>query len=109
MFMKSFVRNSHKQVLAAVSVLSTFSSLITASAFAESFAVVAPAAASASRSVVTQRESFDPRAGTRAKDLPNEETTLNVAERNAGNKETLHKQETVAAKTKVAEKPADLR
>jgi hypothetical protein len=105
MFMKSFVRNSHKQVLAAVAVLSTFSSLVTASAFAESFAVVAPAAASASRSVVTQRDSF----ASPVEDVPNREIASSASGGAVSNKETPRKQETVVAKTKIAEKPATFR
>jgi hypothetical protein len=107
MFMKSFVKGSRKQVLAVAAVLSIFSPFVAASAFAESFAVVVPAAASASRSVVTQRESFV----ARASDVSNREVASNVADEKAAILDTTEtarrqqSQQSAAARMKAAEKP----
>lgn len=108
--MKSFVKGLQKRVLAVAAVLSIFSPFVAASAFAESFTVVVPAAASASRSVVTQRESFVAQAGTRA-DVPNREVASSVAEEKAVTadaKETARRQQSqqsATARMKAAEKP----
>jgi hypothetical protein len=105
--MKSFVKGLLKQVLAVAATLSIFSPFVAASAFAESFAVVVPAAASAARSVVTQRESFV----ARARDASNREVASNVADEKAVTvdaKEMARRQQSQQSATagmKAAEKP----